>query len=89
MKKIVNQNNIMQEQMTGKMMKQNKMIVGGVWFLTFCLFVLPGVFRKVCIECCPLSGFSAFLLFVVLTFLGESVAGSGLFVLPLVAEACQ
>jgi hypothetical protein len=26
MKKIVNQNNIMQEQMMGKMMKQNKMI---------------------------------------------------------------
>jgi hypothetical protein len=61
--------------------------VGGVWFLAFCLFVLPGVFRKVCIECCPLSGFSAFLLFVVLTFLGESVAGSGLFVLPLVMTA--
>jgi hypothetical protein len=28
-----------------------------------------------------------FLLFVVLTFLGESFAGSGLFILPLVEEA--
>jgi hypothetical protein len=30
---------------------------------------------------------SVFLLFVVLTFLGESFAGSGLFMLPLVEEA--